>query len=65
MRKAGRLIVPGWQITVFEVAADGALTVLSTALWDKPLAADLTATHEVVVCPDDTPIDVPLCDPGV
>lgn len=58
------LVVPGWQISVFEVASDGTLEVLSTTLYDDSLATDLTATHEVTACPDDTPIDTPLCDPG-
>lgn len=58
------LIVPGWLVTVVEVAADGTPTVVSSAKYDAEMANDLTATHEVTECLVDTPIDVPLCLPA-
>ena len=57
-------IIQGWQVSVFQVEASGVLTVLSTSLYSKDLQTDLTATHEVTACPNETPIDIPLCDPG-
>lgn len=58
------LVVSGWAISVFEVDAAGVLTVLSTSLYSADLATDLTASHEVTDCPDDTPIDIGLCAPA-
>lgn len=54
-------IEKGWSISTLETDASGLVTVVSSALYDQALAVNLTDTHEVVECPDMTPIDVALC----
>lgn len=57
------LIESGWQITAITIAADGTITLGVPVLTLNDMS-DVTATHEVVECPDTTPIDLGFCLPA-
>lgn len=57
------LIESGWQITAITIAADGTITLGEPVLTLADMT-DVTASHEVVACPDTSPIDVGLCVPA-
>jgi len=56
------LITPGWLVSTMSTSHEGVTTVVGTpTLMDHGMLKDISATHEVVPCPNDAPVDTQLC----